>query len=322
MPTPTNDQSDEARGRWLLLFHQIPPKPAYLRVKIGRSLQGIGAVPIKNAVYALPRSEDALESFQWVAREIVDGRGEAHVVEARFVEGFGDAQIEQLFRTARGADYAALLKEAQRLGAPRGSKGLTGTEVARLRKWLDEIVKLDFFAASGRQTAQALVARLEKRMEPSTDPRKNAGNKTAITEGRTWVTRTGVKIDRIASAWLIQSFIDRRSSFKFVPSQGYKPLPGELRFDMFEAEYTREGDRCSFEVLLQRFGLDDPALRQVAEVVHDIDLKDGTYGRPETAGIERLIEGLVASNPDDEQRLALGATLFASLFQSFRSSPA
>jgi hypothetical protein len=57
-------------------------------------------------------------------------------------------------------------------------------------------------------------------------------------------------------------------------------------------------------------------------VVHDIDLKDGKYGRPETAGIERLIEGLLASNPDDEQRLALGATLFASLFQSFRSSPA
>ena len=79
--------------------------------------------------------------------------------------------------------------------------------------------------------------------------------------GRTWVTREGVHVDRIASAWLIRRFIDPEASFKFVPSKGYPPQPGELRFDMFEAEFTHEGDRCTFEVLLERARLDDSALR-------------------------------------------------------------
>ena len=68
--------------------------------------------------------------------------------------------------------------------------------------------------------------------------------------GRTWVTRPGVHVDRIASAWLIRRFIDPEARFKFVPGKGYEPEPGEIRFDMFEAEFTHEGDRCTFEVLL------------------------------------------------------------------------
>src|SRR5881628_2932221 len=98
-----------ARGpRWLLLIHQIPPRPAYLRVKIGRRLQALGAAAIKNSVYVLPRGEQTLEDFQWVRREIVAGRGEATVCEARFVEGRSDADVEALFTAARDAEYAAL----------------------------------------------------------------------------------------------------------------------------------------------------------------------------------------------------------------------
>ena len=81
-------------ARWLLLIHQIPPKPSYLRVKVGRRLQGLGAVAVKNSVYVLPRSEQALEDFQWVRREIVAGGGDASVCEARFVEGLEDASVE------------------------------------------------------------------------------------------------------------------------------------------------------------------------------------------------------------------------------------
>ena len=112
------------------------------------------------------------------------------------------------------------------------------------------------------------------------------------------------------------------AGFKFVPGQGYKPSPGELRFDMFEAEYTHEGDRCTFEVLVQRFALNDAALHQVAEIIHDIDLKDGKYGRPEAAGIDRLIAGLCAANLEDEVRLAQGAAIFAGLYESFRGAVA
>src|SRR5688500_15776551 len=86
---------------WLLLIHQIPPKPNYLRVKIGRRLQRLGAVAVKNSVYVLPRSDQAHEDFQWVTREIVEGGGDATVCEARFLEGLSDEQVEGLFNAAR-----------------------------------------------------------------------------------------------------------------------------------------------------------------------------------------------------------------------------
>jgi len=88
--------------RWLMLVHQLPPKPAYLRVKVWRRLQGLGAVSVKNSVYALPASADAQEDFEWLLREIQEGGGEALVCEARIVDGMTDQEIRALFDRARG----------------------------------------------------------------------------------------------------------------------------------------------------------------------------------------------------------------------------
>ena len=87
--------------RWLLLIHQIPPDPAYLRVRIGRRLQALGAVPVKNAVYVLPATEAAREDFGWVLREIADSGGEAALVEAKLIEGLRDEDVVGLFHAAR-----------------------------------------------------------------------------------------------------------------------------------------------------------------------------------------------------------------------------
>jgi hypothetical protein len=125
-------------------------------------------------------------------------------------------------------------------------------------------------------------------------------------------------VDRIASAWLIRRFIDPEARFRFVAPKGHRPEPGELRFDMFEGEYTHEGESCTFEVLLDRFGLRDPALRRLAEIVHDIDLKDDRYARPETPGLERLLTGMALVHPDDESRLHDGAAALESVYESFR----
>ncbi len=135
--------------------------------------------------------------------------------------------------------------------------------------------------------------------------------------GKTWVTREHVQIDRIASAWLIRRFIDPGARFKFVPGRAYAPRANELRFDMFEGEYTHVGDRCTFEVLLQRAGLDDAALSAIGEIIHDIDLKDGKYGREETAGIRTVMAGIAGAHPDDEQRLARGAAVLDDLYGYF-----
>ena len=316
---------ENAHPRWLLLIHQIPPKPSYLRVKVGRRLQSLGAVAIKNSVYVLPRGDQALEDFQWVRREIVDGGGDASVCEASFVEGLSDASVEASFSTARDGDYAALAQEARRLQAalrrrkrPSSGKGPAALALARLRKRLAEVAAIDFFAAPGREIVEELVAAVEGALRPAAEAKAPAPVALADARGRTWVTRTGVQVDRIASAWLIRRFIDPEATFKFVLGHDYVPKSRELRFDMFEADFTHEGDRCTFEVLLQRFGLRESALRQLGQIVHDIDLKDGKFARPEAVGLEGLILGIAMRHRSDEARVEEGGAVFESLYEFFK----
>ena len=110
-----------------------PSRPNYLRVKIGRRLQALGAVAVKNSVYVLPQSDQSLEDFQWVRREIVAGRGEATICESRFVEGHTDGDVEALFRTAREADYSSLARETRIWSAPSRAGGGGGRSSRRGR---------------------------------------------------------------------------------------------------------------------------------------------------------------------------------------------
>src|SRR3982074_758125 len=130
---------------------------------------------------------------------------------------------------------------------------------------------------------------------------------------------TSVQRHRMPPAWRTRRFVDDGAHFKFVPGTGYAAMPGELRFDMFEGEYTHRGDRCTFEVLLMETGLDDPALAAIGEIIHDIDLKDGKYGREEAAGIRNLIAGIASAHNDDNQRLERGGAVLDDLYQYFRS---
>jgi hypothetical protein len=314
-------------ARWLLLIHQIPPQPSYLRVKVGRRLQALGAVPVKNSVYLLPRGDQALEDLQWVRKEIVAGGGDASVCEARFVEGLSDDSIEAAFVAAREADYEPLIAEARELKAALGARGKRSADargqaggiVVRLRRRLEEIRRIDFFATPGREAAERLIDSLEASLRPVAAPQPGTVALGDV-RGRTWVTRAGVQVDRIASAWLIRKLIDPEARFRF--TRGEEPhVGGELRFDMFEAEFTHEGDQCTFEVLVRRFGLTEPALQDVAEIVHDVDLKDGKYAREEAAGVGQLIAGVALRHPDDEARLRDGAAIFDALYAFAKRKP-
>jgi hypothetical protein len=238
---------------WILLIHQLPPKPDYLRVKVRRRLKKIGAAALKNSVYVLRNSDEALEDFMWLLREIEADGGSAMVCQATFIEGITDEEIDAM-------------------------------------------------------------------LDSRTDGQREAGGATAIERvepGRTWVTRPGVKVDRISSAWLIRRFIDPEARFKFVPPRGYEPAAGELRFDMYEAEYTHENEHCTFQTLLERFGLRDSALRAIGEIIHDIDCKDERFGRPETAGIASLVRGIAQSSVDDLARIDVGAAILDRLYADF-----
>jgi hypothetical protein len=306
--------------KWLVLIHQIPPKPDYFRVKVRRQLQRIGAVALKNSVYVLPSRAETIEDFRWLRREITAEGGEATVCEASLVEGISRPELESMFSVERDAEYAEIVTVVQRLGdrtAGEAERVAKEAELGRLRRRLEEIQAIDYFGAPGRRMAERAIASAETLLSRSG---AGSGRAKGVEEikGHSWVTRRDVFVDRIASAWLIRRFIDPKARFKFTGSKSYRPRTGEVRFDMFEAEYTHEGDRCTFETLLERSGLRDRALRAVAEIVHDIDCKDAKFGRDEAPGVAALLRGLVRAHHDDATRLERGAQVFDDLYASLR----
>ena len=201
-------------ARWLLLVHQLPAKPGYPRVKVWRRLQALGAVAVRNAAYALPAGEQAQEDFEWLLKEIAEGGGEGTIWEARLVDGLSDEDVRGLFNAARAENYDAVSKEARALasaldaaGTP-ASQGEARTKLARLRAEVVRIAAIDFFGANGRETVEGLLAGLEARLQGdgamAEERQERAAGPAAADalKARVWVTRRGVYVDRIASAWL------------------------------------------------------------------------------------------------------------------------
>ncbi len=315
---------------WLLLIHQIPAKPAYFRAKIWRRLQQLGAVPIKQSVYAMPRQEQNQEDLTWIVKEITDGGGEATMIEARFLEGLSDPLVIGLFQTARGSDYSKILAEARTLGADWRCQAGESSDcllefrgrLEKLRKQFAEVVRIDFFKAPEQIQAETALRDLETtliehRTTEQTAPDRGSG--VAGLTGKTWVTRKNVYVDRIACAWLVRRYADPEARFRFVDSNRYSPGPNEIRFDMAEAEYTHVMDKCSFEVMVERFGLVYPALSQVTRIIHDIDLKESAFGLPETAGILALLDGITAITDDDLERIDRASAVLDNLLAFFEN---
>ena len=324
-----------ANPDWVLLVHQLPARPTNLRVRIWRKLQKLGAVAIKNSVYVLPTNEKTHEDFQWLKQEIESAGGEAAVFSAGSVAGATDDEIISAFRSARDAEFAAIAAELDgltgRIREQSRAKHLSParlaaheTELDRLHGELERVIANDFFAAKGRAGALSAYERCQKTIRMSQAPSKKSATVArksgllSVTEyqSRRWVTRRHLHIDRLASAWLISQFIDKRPRFYFVADN--ETLEGAIPFDMFGAEFTHQGDDCTFETMLKRFGLTNvPGLQDLAEIVHDIDLKDGKFNRLEAAGLKAIVDGLSETLRDDRKLLQQSSTIFNGLFGLF-----
>jgi hypothetical protein len=266
-----------------------------------RRLNQLGALAVKKSAYLLPSGDESREDFEWLKREIEQGGGEAWIFDCGPAAGMSDDSLCDSFRNLRAADFQALAAEARDLlAAPDPQRW------QKLKHKHEQVCRIDFFGAPGRNEVEALMNQIERSF--------SAPAETGELKGRTWVTRRGAKVDRIASAWLIRRFVDPAAKFRFVDPQSYQHAPQEIRFDMFEGEFTHDGDLCTFEVLLRRLALEDPALTPIAEIVHDIDLKDHKFELPETAGIDGLIQGIAARHADDLQRIEEGSTVFDALY--------
>jgi hypothetical protein len=316
---------------WLLLIHQIPAKPTYFRAKIWRRLQQLGAVAIKQSVYVMPLQEQALEDLTWVVKEITDGGGEATMIQARFLQGLTDEQVIGLFHAARENDYGKIIVEAHALrdhwSCQAGESAADcllefRDRLEKLRKQFSQTVRIDFFKAPEQLQAETTLNDIEAILIKHRSWELTTPDSSGIAglTGRTWVTRANVYVDRIACAWLVLRYVDPDARFRFVKSSPYSPDPGEIRFDMAEAEYTHAMNKCSFEVMVERFGLTDPSLAQVAKIIHDIDLKESAFGLPETSGIQALFDGIVATTGSDQERINRAGTLLDNLLAFFKNN--
>ena len=311
--------------RWLLLAHQLPTRLSNARVKTWRRLQQLGAVPSRNSVYVLPNTEPCREDFEWLRSEIVALGGEATVFAGDAISQGGLEDIMAVFEENRTQAYRALRKDIDRLLASLRSKRPAANhrqKVARvvrtLRERFDALERIDFFGATARDETGYALAELERKIAGPERTRKTASSvpKKEQFQRRRWVTRRRPGVDRMASAWLIRSFIDSEAVFAFVD----KPAESDVPFDMYTGGFGHQGGLCTFEVLCAEFGIATVAVTKVAQIVHDLDLKEHKYAAPEAAIIGRMVDGLRAIHDEDTALLEQGIGMFDALARSFETS--
>jgi hypothetical protein len=314
---------------WLLFFYTVPAKPGNLRMKVWRRLIKMGAASLKGSVYILPYSEDHLEVLHWLTGEVASLGGEAAFARVERIETMGDEEIVSLFQAQRANDYAPIATALEALEGqmssleqqqdPKGLERVKGT-FQKLLKDYRAAQGIDFFHCPQGSYLQERLERFEERFtqiaaHPQAERPKLAGPRSKEDyQGRVWVTRRNPFVDRMASAWLIRRFIDSQARFEFLETDRMvAAVLNGVSFDVPEGDFTHEQDRCTFEVLLEAFGLRGKVLRKMAEVVHDLDLKDGKFANPQASGVETILLGIRRTAKDDSEALEEGIKTFERL---------
>jgi len=132
-----------------------------------------------------------------------------------------------------------------------------------------------------------------------------------------WVTRENPKTDRVACPWLIRNFIDPGAEIVYVPRDEvltYAEREGATSFDAPGATYTHRGRKCSFEVLVDEFKIEDPAVALMARVIHGADVSEDIDETPESAGLLAIADGFALLPVDDQRQLALELPVYDALY--------
>lgn len=306
--------------RWLVLSYSLPSKPSSSsRVTLWRRLQRLGALPITGA-YVLPERPECLESFAWLAQEIRAAEGEALVMNVERFEGLGEKELVERFNEARAEAYADLRSDIEMFAQAleqdpeKENNGPPLKTLDKLRRRFAELKRADFFGSPAGRQVMTKLTDLEHTLSPSTaETAQVASVDRADYQGRTWVTRPRPHVDRLASAWLIKRFIDPEAQILYRQSA----QKDEVSFDMDGAVFGHVGSLCTFETLVSAFALEDKALVPLAQIVHEMDLRDERYVRSEVAGLDALLDGWLALGLSDEELEARGQQLFSGLYATF-----
>src|SRR5919109_4002314 len=303
---------------WLVFSYSLPSKAqSSPRVALWRRLRRLGAIAPTGGIHLLPDREECLEAFQWLTEEVKQAKGDALVMHVDQFEGLSDAELIERFRQARAADYTELDAQAHELEQSLRAR-LNPEERARLQEALNrlerrhaDLVRVDFFDAPEGSAVASRLVRIAQALSPREAPATEVSPAPlAAYRDRRWVTRPRPHVDRLACIWLIRRFIDPAAVVRY----SLTPEPGEVGFDMPQGEFTHRGHLCTFETMVRAFGLEDPSLQPMGEIIHEIDLRDGRYGHPETAGIDAVLKGWLLAGLADPQLEAHGVALFEGLY--------
>lgn len=316
---------------WLLIFYSVPSHPVSNRMKIWRKLAKAGAVQLKGAIYILPANDEHEEFFQWLIGEVKSMGGDGAFIRTAEIKSMDEADIRELFLKQAEKEYRGFEKNLDSLERKvqsirkgttfKGGGGPVG-QAGKLAKELEDIRKRDFFSSAlgGVITKRVLALQAALKGLGRSGPERPESVKLkrpADYQGRTWVTRKKPFIDRMASAWLIRRFVDAKAAFKFIVESDLTAIRGNAAtFDMRGGEFTHVGDWCTFEVIVKSFGIKDKAVRKIAEIVHDLDVKDDKYGNPEAAGVEAVLTGIRKTAKNDSDALERGMTVFEMMYQA------
>ena len=298
------------RKSWVLLLYSLPTKRSAERMAVWRRLKKLGAAQLTTSAYLLPNLPAQHEHFQWLAKRIRDSGGDSTLVRAQEIEGLTEAKVISLFNSARDQEYVALEKALQSFltTGKKSTLEIAAVELDRLTRQFRELREIDFFDSPRGQE----VAMLLKRAEGA--PKKTLPRLyTKDYRGKIWQTRPRPEIDRVGSAWLIRKFIDPAAKFVFASAS--PSCSDTIPFDMLDAEFSHEGDRCTFETFVRRFAIDDTAVRKIGEMIHDADLDDAKFQRVECIGIDRVLKGWSKTEMGDDEILAAGFKCFDGLYQ-------
>jgi hypothetical protein len=312
--------SQKTPGSWLFLLFNLPARHSSDRVKLWRRLKKFGAIQLKTSTYVLPDEPVHYERFQWLAKEIVDTGGEATLVRVKDIEGMPHGAIVAMFNEARARDYdeiaeplGPLIKDTKhRKKAP----DTFASQLRKLRQRFQEIRDIDYFESSRGEDLQRLFQKAEALEAPRKKPEPKVRLRVEDFRGKTWITRPRPEIDRVASAWLIRKFID--AGAKFVFANKPEEHPSAIPYDMFEVEFSHHGDCCTFETLIERFGIRDRAVQRLAELIHDADLEDDKFRRVEGFGVEQIFKGWAKQGLSDQEILSKGFESFDGLYAQFK----
>lgn len=305
----------------MVFSYSLPSKSSSSpRVSLWRRLRRLGAISLKGGINVLPASDECIESFQWLAQEVQQAKGEALVMRVERFEGLADEEIIELFRTTRSEEYQEIEAQAIELEKVLGNNSSLEERsslletLEKLRKQHTEIARVDFFDCPDGQRVTAILNRVAQVLSASVSAAVEIPH-TAIAQyqDKRWVTRPRPYVDRLACIWLIRRFINPNAEIRY----SHEVAPDEVSFEMKDAVFGHCGNLCTFEVMATTFDLNKPGMQAIGEIVHEIDLRDGQYARPETAGIDALLQGWLLANLSDYELESYGIKLFEGLYTVF-----